>query len=507
MGKATILLISAVTASVGCSGFRSQQQILKGAGNSDISSSSTAAGNTSSDSTSSGASPSTTAPAEPPPQGAAAITTPAEATAPVAPPPSAPAFEGVTFTDLDYVPSGDLGGATYAAYGTFSSHYQKTVSNPYGIFTSYVRYYVSAGGSTTGDYGEWTLKRSTDGGQTFSPIYTVTDSSKAPCVETDSAGDIHLAWSTNNWTDAWYVKLSASEGYSVVRSIYLTGAGAGKFSCVLQDKSRRFLFLGWSKLVRIDTANMQIIDSRAFSVEGPNGYPQYPSLTIDPTDSFITAAWTTVSKINSANYKDIRYAVTWDAGYSWGVPWIGNNLPLPIAVDETGGAPRVLRDADYNAAYASESNGSQWLNWLQNVAFISGQFHFMYNTYGSGVTNPGVRYVRKNLTGPASDVEIERLRGESLEIVGLGSYFVLGASGAMYAVGSSADSRIVVLRSRDAGASWHDFAKSEAQPRAMYAVSGARQTTADGYIIGAYTEVANSGESYPRVRFFKIRAP
>jgi hypothetical protein len=149
------------------------------------------------------------------------------------------ALQPVTITPLDTVRHD---GINALAYGTFQSHNRMVVSNQNGVFVAYLQ-----DSRPTDNFGIWTLKQSTDDGQTFHSILTEEGYSRAPCLETDPAGDIFLSYSTNNYTDAYFVKLLASEGYTPPHSILIPGAGAGKFSCAYHAQTGIFFLLGWSR--------------------------------------------------------------------------------------------------------------------------------------------------------------------------------------------------------------------------------------------------------------------
>jgi hypothetical protein len=418
----------------------------------------------------------------------------------------------VQFTHLDAIPSGTIGSTTHAAYGTFQSHNQKTVANSRGIFTAYLQDYIPAADGN--DVGTWTLKMSTDGGTSFGSILTETDGAKAPCIETDASGNIHIAYPTNSWRDIYYIQLLASENYTPPHSIIVPGAGAGKYSCSFNMARNEFYYLGWSKLVRIDAATMTVIDNRTFFENGPNGLMQYPHLSFEPTGQDLAVAWTTVSPVpigaSGSLYKDARYLTSGDYGGAWQIPTTGDDARLPVVVDDTGPAPQALLPPDYTGAAAAQAAGNEWENWLDDMAFADGYFFFMYNTYGSAAPDAGVRYVRTSLTSSSPSVSSLHFRGDSLEISSLGTFFVTqpapGGGHFLYAVGGSPEQRLVVLMSRDDGVSWHDFAASEPRPNPIYAVSGSRVVSPDGYITGAYTAVAKPGEDHGGVEFFKVRA-
>lgn len=386
------------------------------------------------------------------------------------------------------------------AYGTFNSHNQKVVANARGIFAAYIKDYNSS------DIGTWQLRMSVDGGKTFAPILTQTDSSKAPCIETDSKNNIHIAYPTNNWKDIYYIKLLASENYTPPHSIIVSGAGAGKYSCDFRESDKTFFYVGWSNMVRINTDTMSVIDNRPVLAHGPKGYSQYPLLSFDPSKIYMMLGWTTVDTVGHQSYRDIRYGMSWNSGLTFGVPSTGATIRLPIVADSTGGSVQALLPSDDETSERALNNGSYINNWLANLSFVDGYIHFMYAHYGPNISQR-VRYVRTSLMSPTPSVVMERFKGDSIELVTLGSYFITHRAPTggywLYAIGGTADNRIAALISLDSGETWHDFAASEPQPGSLYAVTGARSISPDGYIVGAATVTKSSTDL--EIKFFKFR--
>jgi len=70
----------------------------------------------------------------------------------------------------------------------------------------------------------------------------------------------------------------------------------------------------------------------------------------------------------------------------------------------------------------------------------------------------------------------------------------------LYCVGnaSATANRVTCIMSDDNGATWHDYAQSGNSFVGLYAIGGCRQPTADGYVIGSFTERGS------KVHFLKI---
>jgi hypothetical protein len=240
------------------------------------------------------------------------------------------ALQNVAFTKLDSVPSGTINGISYFAYGTFNSQNRMVASNSNGIFVSYLQ---SARRDSV-NFDQLVIKRSTDGRITFNPIFTVDDASRAACLESDSSGNIFLSYSTNEYLDAYVVELLASESYTMSHSLFIRGAGAGKFSCAYQESTETFYLLGWSRLERVNIGNMSLIDDRQFFQTATTSTAEYPHLAFDPQQQSLYFAIDDDSLEDNftphgqAPYDDIRYGTSFDGGSSWGFPLMTNTLGL-----------------------------------------------------------------------------------------------------------------------------------------------------------------------------------
>ncbi len=131
----------------------------------------------------------------------------------------------------------------------------------------------------------------------------------------------------------------------------------------------------------------------------------------------------------------------------------------------------------------------------------NGEAHFVYT---STAGTAGLRYVRYATAAPyAMDAFAEQVRGETIALGGLGTFFSAdAATGYLYLTGSDRSGGIGVLISRDNGTTWHDFAETSGHPAfTVYATGGAREVTADGSIIGEFTDV-NTNDAY----FIRVNA-
>ncbi|MCC6142228.1 MAG: hypothetical protein IT368_00325 [Candidatus Hydrogenedentes bacterium] len=98
--------------------------------------------------------------------------------------------------------------------------------------------------------------------------------------------------------------------------------------------------------------------------------------------------------------------------------------------------------------------------------------------------------------------------GKNMRIQSLDGLLATGHDGrTLFAAGSNGG-RLACLRSTDNGDTWEDWAQSD-QTFGLYSIGGMRNVTADGYVIGSFTDSAtqtSSLASESKVYFWRVRA-
>jgi hypothetical protein len=183
-----------------------------------------------------------------------------------------------------------------------------------------------------------------------------------------------------------------------------------------------------------------------------------------------------------------------DGGLTWRTP-AGGSLTPPIVADQHGPTPRITLDDEF------ESH-----TWLSGFMAKDARLHFLYLAQ---MTPPRQHYVRCDAQTGRKELDTQpELRGREISVTGLDGFFAARRSlpnSPLYCV-MPWQGRIACLASDDNGSTWYDYAVTEAQYR-PYAVGGCREITADGHVIGAFTDTtdASAGQGNALV-FIRFRA-
>lgn len=395
-------------------------------------------------------------------------------------------------------------------YGTFQSHNQKVVSNQYGIFMTYLdTEFVGAYGVNWGNLHLWKLLRSTDGGKTFSTLYTGKNYTKSPAIETDPSGNIYVFasdYSPGGTADLFFYQFLSSKNFQSPVITQIPGAAAGKFSAYY-DSSRNqlyyFNFNGGGPDFYVFDMNGKLLRSTQLVQNGPNGILQYPLLSMNNGQLF--AAWTTSAPpaYNPYLYWDIHFMVSNDGGTTW-VKGDGTALKTPVVTDETGPTDRVSLFDEFDVH-----------TWLSSFIYHNGALHFMYESQFN-YPNWREHYVRYDLNKKVFDLNTYPVwKGEKLTIHNLDGFFATNpndATALLYAISTdqfiASKNRLTVLASDDNGQTWFDYAVSKPfiQP---YAIGGSRLAVSGGYIIGSLTNLVSNPNpplNSSEIWFFRIKA-
>ncbi|MBP8131007.1 MAG: hypothetical protein KA184_15620 [Candidatus Hydrogenedentes bacterium] len=374
-------------------------------------------------------------------------------------------------------------------YAVFQSHNQKVVANAHGIFMTHLRTRNEAYTAQT-----WRLSRSTDGGKTFETVYEATHATNPPVLETDAAGTVYLARPDFEDGNAYLYRFLAEKDFQDPIMTVIPGAAAGKYSMSMDAARGQLYFFAHNNTFNVIGLDGQVRTPVTLLQQGPNACLQYPLLSL-AADGALHAAWTT-QKHGVYLYWDIHHIVSPDGGQSWRAPG-GATLTPPIVADDTGPAPRITSDDEFEAH-----------TWLASFLAKGGKLHFAYMAQ---TTPPRMHYARYDSATGAREVFLEsQFRGDTLEVLSLDGFFATrdgSPESPLYFVGSF-QGRVVCLASTDNGTTWHDHAAADAvyQP---YSVGGCRTVTPDGCIIGSFTDQSGNNtipDRQSRVYFFRIPA-
>lgn len=371
-------------------------------------------------------------------------------------------------------------------YATFQSHNQKVVSNRNGIFMTYIR-------TRNNEYTAqcWRLLRSTDGGRSFGVIYEATNATNPPVIETDEDANLYLIRVDFMDGNAYLYRFLASDEYQQPHITTIPGGAAGKYAMAIDLRRERLYFFSHNNSFHILKLDGEVLHSTVLLREGPHAVLQYPHLYLD-LDGNLSAAWTT-QKHNVYLYWDIHTMLSRDGGWSWST-LTGDVLTPPIVADDTGPAMRITLDDEFEAH-----------TWLSNMIVKNGKIHFLYLAQ---TQPPRQHYMRYDLAGGTREIDrAQEFRGETIALQGLDGFFAtrIGQTeSVVYCVGSDRG-RVACLVSHDNGETWQDYARSEVQFN-IYAIGGCRLLSADGAIIGGFTDTSKTETSNPspKVYFFRI---
>ncbi|MBT3200053.1 MAG: hypothetical protein HN350_09065 [Phycisphaerales bacterium] len=372
-------------------------------------------------------------------------------------------------------------------FATFQSHNQKLVSNANGIFMTYLK---EDNEKDPVKPNVWRLMRSIDGGKTFTVAYEGRNGCRAPCIETDRAGNLYLAHpdygtKAKRKREFHFYRFSAAGKYKTPGiSIFPDVGCASKYAMAHDAKHKRFyIATQYGQLLTVGENGKLLSKRSVLNARGPKGCTQYPLLQVDRTGK-LHHAWTTVQR-GKPVYWDIHYMLSPD-----GAAWFNlkrKKLKTPIVPDNTGPTLRVSLDDEF------EPN-----TWLSNFMARDGKVHFIYHAR----TKPSRQhYMRYDIASGRRDIHLQsRFKGETITLAGVSGFFASESArpqSTLYCV-IQQRGHIAALASNDNGKTWRDHAKSKTAYR-PYALGGAREITADGHIIGSFTQ----GE---KVYFLRISA-
>jgi hypothetical protein len=336
----------------------------------------------------------------------------------------------------------------------------------------------------------WRLMRSVDKGRTFSVVYEGRNNGRAPCIETDLAGNLYLAHPeygsrTKRRKEFMFYRFEASKKYEAPSvSVFGDVGCAAKYAMAHDAKRKRFyIATQYGQLLTVSENGKLLSKRSVLNARGPKGCTQYPLLQVDRTGT-LHHAWTTVQR-GKPVYWDIHYMLSPD-----GAAWSNlkrQKLKTPIIPDNTGPTLRVSLDDEFEAN-----------TWLSNFMARDGKLHFIYHAR----TKPSrQQYMRYDIATGRRDIHLQsKLKGETIMLSGVSGFFASQSAkpkSTLYCVIQD-KGHIASLASDDNGKTWRDHAKSK-EKFGIYALGGAREVTSDGSIIGSFTQGG-------RVNFFRIPA-
>ncbi len=392
---------------------------------------------------------------------------------------------GVTEIEMLLVANSNTGAAT------FHSHNQNVVSNSRGIFMTYI---LSANDDFTAQH--WQLIHSKDGGQSFEVLIDEIAGTNPPVLETDAFDNIYLARPEFSLVDAELFKLQSVNDYAMPSmSVTLPGGKFGKYAMAIDEVDQHIHYFSANGVLNsVDLQSTEVLNRAV--INGGAVPPQYALINMGPSGN-LHLAWTT-QEFNDpfTPYWSVQHMMSSNGGEDWKT--LSNDpLTLPVIGDNNGPTDLI---ANINAEDRS--------TWLASMLEKNGKLHFVIQIGGNeseGIVDKQ-RYVRYDLTSAQIDAQMyPEFKGEQISFRFSDGFFVTDSNqptSPLYVVMNEA-SRLACLVSYDNGVNWEDYAVGP-NMTSPFAVSGSREITSDGYIIGSVTDLNSTGGG--EVYFFKIKA-
>ena len=373
-------------------------------------------------------------------------------------------------------------------YATFQSHNQKVVSNRRGYFMAYLR-------SRNEEYTaqQWRLIWSQDGGQNWRILHEATNATNPAVLETDQADNIYLVrpdWGDAKWSSnkSFLYRFLASDDYSKPVITEIPGSVHGKYAMEIDEPRGQLYYFSANNTFHVIGLDGVVRRAVTLLQPGTHAWLQYTNLDLD-TDGTLYAGWTTQKK-DVYLYWDIHCIRSPDGGLTW-QKLDGTPLQPPLVADDSGPTDLISSPEEFEVH-----------TWLWSLLAKGGKLHFTYQAQFPDAARQ--RYVRYDLRTGKPDVDIApNFGGETLPMCRLDGFFASDnrqPKSTLYCVGnaSATANRVTCIMSDDNGATWHDYAQSGNSFVGLYAIGGCRQPTADGYVIGSFTERGS------KVHFLKI---
>ena len=366
-------------------------------------------------------------------------------------------------------------------FSTFQCHNQKVVSNEKGCFMTYVK---SRNEKYTAQ--KWFLLQDRDNIGKFDMLYSSTDPTNPPCLETNEHNDLYVAYPDFVDGNSYLLIFRASEDYKNPVKKTIKNSASGKV-CMAYDRSRnRLCYFSNNNSFTVLDLDGNILSAFDLTKRGSSAKVEYPQIYID-IHGTIHALWTTENPSRPYLYWSIHHILSKDGGCTW-QNMHGDHIDIPVLSDEYGGSVRITTDEEFDLQ-----------TWAHGFTVKDGKVHIIYSPHLNDQNkiyepyfDPSMRYVRYDLETGRMDHEIKPVfRGDELDVCGFDGFFAHDETtpgSPLYYVSRQGD-RIACLLSRDNGFTWHDHALSTASiDDDIYSVNGFRGISKDGYILGSFTQ-------------------
>jgi autotransporter-associated beta strand protein len=354
----------------------------------------------------------------------------------------------------------------------FQSHNQKVVENANGIFCT---------------FNGIALDRSTNGGLTFTNVYTRglnVDTYRAPTIETDENNNIYLIYPEPDLSRTRFEKFTSANGYTspTITKTFTQASSSSKFaSCYDQPRQQFYHATQGGYLYTFDMSGNFVRGMYVYTTGSTGAGPQYPHLFVDD-DGVLHFAQTTAS--TDGRYDSIRYLKSTDGGQNW-KKMDGTAVTTPVSCDADSGNSTQINLEDEEGAGKN--------TWLANMHVKNGKVHFMYRA--RGVSPERQHYMRFDRASGVREIDSYTdfaggvWKGSSLTINSISGSFAsdpTNPNGPLFAMAQTASGRVGALISYDNGSTWEDCAQS-ASVTQVDDVGNSRFSPKYGRVIGTFT--------------------
>lgn len=387
------------------------------------------------------------------------------------------------------------------AYGTFSSHNQRVVETPHGIFMTF-----QVNEKDAEHNGDWKLVRSQNRGASWTQVYSDLGT-RPPAVLADNEGNVHLVTSDPDFETLHIYSFSASTGYGLAAHHTYAGVRCAAKFTALYDPTWNNVYVGtqFGRFLAIWLQTYGIMHDYQVFEDQPNHSPhataQYPQLGLDDAGN-IHFAMTTSNLTDTHVYRNILHVFASplpNGQLMWSrIPRPGESgaqgVPTPIQPDENGDALEI-NDSDERGQPSVVSVH------LSNFMPKGNMVHFFYTVVREGVPDWRTHYKRINRWTGAVEVDLDGdttpIAGESIVLRPYGGFFstdsIVDPNTPLYLTSGERDrGQIGVLVSHDNGSTWGDYAVTDVGPMSWSNISGSQYS--NGRILAAFTGApANPG--------------
>jgi hypothetical protein len=227
------------------------------------------------------------------------------------------------------------------------------------------------------------------------------------------------------------------------------------------------------RLFTIATSSLAITSNRIITTRGVSADALFPLMSLDGNNLYF--AWT-CARPGEFTYWSIHFILSKDGARTWQKA-NGTPLSTPVIADESGPTDALTPAPD-----------PKFSRWASNIIVKNGKLFMFYRDSGQIDPKPMVEHmIRFDLATARIDLDTSPWIVDGVSLQNIDGFFATAAGQPLFAATASSDNRLTVVKSLDNGLTWHIVAQSNKYSSILYAISGCRTITTDGYLIGHFT--------------------